>query len=183
MEQTGTVKLAKVLKIVVTIVFICNLIVLPLAPGVQMLGFDGIVAMAAYDLSDLWGNIVSAIAVYAWQNEYAAILAVSLFFYGTCTAIILWQARDVLGTIVKQDTFTTQNAKRMKVTAICMFLISVTAFFRMVWEFCYLQSIQPLFTYNTLSIPVFLVAGLLCMVMSALFRQAAELKEENDLTI
>ncbi|WP_279036002.1 DUF2975 domain-containing protein [Gemmiger formicilis] len=27
------------------------------------------------------------------------------------------------------------------------------------------------------------MAGLLCMVMSALFRQAAELKEENDLTI
>lgn len=31
--------------------------------------------------------------------------------------------------------------------------------------------------------PVFTVFGLLCLVMSALFRQAAEMQAENDLTI
>jgi len=40
-----------------------------------------------------------------------------------------------------------------------------------------------LFTYNFLFVPMFLLAGLLCMVMSALFRQAAELKADHDLTI
>ncbi|WP_289804203.1 hypothetical protein, partial [Faecalibaculum rodentium] len=39
----------------------------------------------------------------------------------------------------------------------------------------YYRSIGPLFTYNALFVPVFFMAGLLCMVMSALFRQAAEL--------
>ena len=37
--------------------------------------------------------------------------------------------------------------------------------------------------YNALFIPVFFMAGLVFMVMSALFRQAAELKEDQDLTI
>lgn len=40
-----------------------------------------------------------------------------------------------------------------------------------------------LFTYNTLFIPAFFMGGLLFLVMSALFQQAAELKEDQDLTI
>ena len=40
-----------------------------------------------------------------------------------------------------------------------------------------------LLTYNALFVPIFILGGLLCLVMSALFRQAAELKAENDLTI
>lgn len=38
-------------------------------------------------------------------------------------------------------------------------------------------------TYNAVAIPIFFMAGLLFLVMSALFGQAAELKEDQDLTI
>ena len=61
--------------------------------------------------------------------------------------------------------------------------ISGAALLRTVWGLFYYQSVGPLLTYNALFVPVFLVAGLGCMVMSALFRQAAEMKAENDLTI
>ena len=71
----------------------------------------------------------------------------------------------------------------MRRAAVCSFLIALAALLRMVWGFFYYGAIFPLFTYNALFIPIFAMAGLLCMVMSALFRQAAELKEENDLTI
>ena len=47
----------------------------------------------------------------------------------------------------------------------------------------YYASLRPLASYNTLFVPLFAMFGLLCLVMSALFRQAAELKAENDLTI
>ncbi len=47
----------------------------------------------------------------------------------------------------------------------------------------YYGSVAPLLTYNALFVPIFILGGLLCLVMSALFRQAAELKAENDLTI
>ena len=44
-------------------------------------------------------------------------------------------------------------------------------------------TLAPLFTYTTLFVPAFFMAGLLFLVMSALFGQAAELKEDQDLTI
>ena len=53
----------------------------------------------------------------------------------------------------------------------------------MVFSLFYYRSLQPLATYNALFVPIFAMFGLLCLVMSALFRQAAELKAENDLTI
>ena len=62
-------------------------------------------------------------------------------------------------------------------------LISCAALLRLVWGLFYYQSPAPLLTYNALFVPVFLMAGLLCQVMAALFRQAGELKAENDLTI
>ena len=37
--------------------------------------------------------------------------------------------------------------------------------------------------YTALFVPAFFMAGLLFLVMSALFRQAAELQEDRDLTI
>lgn len=51
------------------------------------------------------------------------------------------------------------------------------------WGICYYRSVMPILTYNFLFVPVFLIAGLVCLVMSALFRQATEMKVENDLTI
>lgn len=190
MEQTGTVKLAKALKILVTITFICNLIVLPLVPGLVGISTEGgIVALReAMASSTLIKPLIFLTVCWqflwrVWREQYACVLSIFLLFCGGCTAAILWQARGVLCTIVRQNTFTIPNAKRMKVAAVCCFLIGGAALARTVWGFFFFKSIQPLFTYNALFTPIFVMGGLLCMVMSALFRQAAELKEENDLTI
>ena len=61
--------------------------------------------------------------------------------------------------------------------------IALLAAVRMAVWFLRLRSAAPLFTFTALFIPVSLMAGLLFLVMSALFRQAAELKEDQDLTI
>lgn len=182
MEKSGVVRLARVLKVLVTIVFVCNLAVLFLVPGVTYLGFDGVVKLAAYEWSELRGNLIAGIA-FVWRQECTAVLTLFLLFCGVCTAVTLWQARGVLETIVREDTFTMPNARRLKRAAVCCLLISAAALARTVWGLFYYRSMAPVFTYNTVFIPIFLMGGLLCMVMSALFRQAAELKEENDLTI
>ena len=52
-----------------------------------------------------------------------------------------------------------------------------------IWGLWFYQSLRPLATYNALFVPIFTMFGLLCLVMSALFRQATEMKAENDLTI
>ena len=100
-----------------------------------------------------------------------------------CTAVILWQGRRVLGTILAGNPFQRENGVSLRRAGVCCFAISAAALVRVVWGLCYYQSIASLLTYNALFVPIFLLGGLLCLVVSALFRQAAELKAENDLTI
>ena len=74
-------------------------------------------------------------------------------------------------------------ARALKRAALACWVISGGAFVRLVLWLWVERGPAPLFTYNALFIPAFFMAGLLFMVMSALFRQAAELKEDQDLTI
>jgi len=53
----------------------------------------------------------------------------------------------------------------------------------MILEIIALKNPAPLITYNAAAVPIFFMGGLLFLVMSALFRQAAELQEDQDLTI
>jgi len=190
MEKTGVQKLAKVLKVLVTVTFICNLAVLPLVPGLVGIGSEGGIAVlrAAMEESGLVKPLIFLGVCWqyltrVWREPYTAVLTAFLWACGACTAVILWQARRVLDTIVAGSPFQRANAASMKRAAVCFFAISGAALVRTLWRFWYYGSIAPLFTYNGLFIPVFAMGGLLCLVMSALFRQAAELKEENDLTI
>ena len=111
------------------------------------------------------------------------VLALFLIFSGIQTAIILKQARRVLATILRGNPFSIENAVSLNRAAVCCFIISIAALIRVVFSIYHYHSMLPLASYNALFVPLFAMAGLLCLVMSALFRQAAELKAENDLTI
>ena len=89
----------------------------------------------------------------------------------------------MLDTVLRNAPFSVQNALRLRRAAACAFLIAAAAVIRTVWGLWFYQSLRPLATYNALFVPVFAVFGLLCLVMAALFRQAAEMQAENDLTI
>lgn len=188
LKQTHVQKLARVLKVLVTVVFVCNLIALFLAPGLAFLrGEEDLLGLMPCQnplrLAILFAKCWSwPLWIFA-EDLYGVVLALFLLFCGVCTAVILWQARRVLGTICVRSPFCLENAASMRRAAVCCFVISGAALARTIWGFCYYRSIAPLLTYNFLFVPLFLMAGLVCMVMSALFRQAAELKAENDLTI
>ena len=194
MEKTAVQKLAGVLKILVTIAFVCNLLVLPLVPGLVGINLGG-------GMEPVWelasnGDLLDPLRLVAvfflicwqalwriWREVSGGVLTVFLWLCGACTAIILWQARRVLNTILAGNPFQRSNAGNLRRAAVCCLVISAAALARLIWGFAYYRSLQPLFTYNALFVPLFAMGFLLCMVMSALFRQAAELKEENDLTI
>ena len=200
MEKTEVRKFARVLRVIVIVIFVCNIIVLFLVPaltyllGAMKMLFQeqgesiGVLEALERLSSDKLGSVLLVwLPFYAWreiwQDSYLAVLAMFLEVCGVCTAVILWQGKRVLDTIIKGEPFTLGNAANLKRAAVCCFVISAAALVRLIWGFFYYKSISPLLTYNALFVPVFLVGGLLCMVMSALFRQAAELKAENDLTI
>lgn len=99
------------------------------------------------------------------------------------SALLFFHVRRVLRTILGGAPFSMENAVSLKRAAVSAFLIAAAALARVVWSVWYYRSALPLASYNALFVPLFAMAGLLCLVMSALFRQAAELKAENDLTI
>ena len=196
MEQTSVQRLARVLRVMVIVVFVCNIIVLLFVPTLagmlaenrwdgqtmeRLLTGESVGFWLSFTIHS-WNPVIWMLALTA-DDLYWPVLSLFLLSCGTCTAIILWQGKRVLDTILKGDPFVLDNAKSLKRAAVCCFVISGAALARLIWGFAYYQSIAPLLTYNALFVPIFLMGGLLFMVMSALFRQAAELKEENDLTI
>lgn len=197
LEMTAVQKLARVLRILIVALFVVNLIALLLVPGLIFYSYDletgawigvedGLRHFADlyhYEADDamvwwLYGGFLVNL-----RFPQTAMIMFFLWLCGTCSAVMLWQARRVLDTILLGDTFSRKNAASMMRAAVCCFVITAAALIRLVWSIAYYKSSVALISYNTLFIPVFLVAGLVFIVMSALFRQAAELKEENDLTI
>ncbi len=195
MKQSDVQKLARVLRVLVLVTFVCNLIALVFVPTLA-----GMLAENRWDgqtvdrLLSGEGGFWLEFALYSWhpviwmlaltaEDLYWPVLTLFLLSCGVCTAIILWQGKRVLDTILRGTPFSPENACCLRRAAVCCFVISGAALARTVWGLCQYRSAAPLLTYNALFVPVFLMAGLLCMVMSALFRQAAEMKAESDLTI
>lgn len=161
MGKCAIQRTAKLLRVLVYIVLICNCLCL--------LGLPFIVLMTA------WAR--------RWSLDYAIMLLVFFAVCGCCTAVILWQAKRILDTIMAGDPFQNVNARSMSRAATACWLISGCALVRFVLETILVKSFVTIFMYNTLFIPGFFMAGLLFRVMAALFRQAAELQEDQDLTI
>ena len=191
MEKTAVQRLAQVLRVLVVITFVCNLIALFLVPGIAAFyvggGGTGLLENnSAFQFmrffTTVWHPVVWMLGA-AGESQDWVVLSLFLLSCGVCTAVILWQGKRVLDTILKGKPFTLRNAQNLKRAAVCCFLISAAALLRLAWGLAYYQSIGPLLTYTALFVPIFFMAGLLCLVMSALFRQAAELKEDQDLTI
>lgn len=191
MEKSTVYPLARVLKVLVTITLVCNLLALPLVPGLVMIGREGAHTLLDAALTGVENeNLVPIFFAVCWQAlpriwryPQAGVLAAFLLFCGVNTACILWQARRVLDTVIAALPFQRRNARSLRTAAICCGLISLAALVRLIWGFFYYGNATPLFTYNALFVPIFAMGALLCMVMSALFLQAALLKEDSDLTI
>ena len=183
MEKIPVRKIARVLYVLVLIALACNVIALYLVP---------VVVESAALLEE--GHLISAYLLGSWKawalvgwwrvfDAYQIVLTLFLLFSGCCTAVILWQARRVLNTILRGEPFSPENAVSLRRAAVFCFLIAGAALVRVLFSVCYYRSPLPLASYNALFVPMFAMGGLLCLVMSALFRQAAEIKAENDLTI
>ena len=196
MEGTKVQRMAGALRVLVLLVLVCNLLCLLLVPGLAGLladggpdtvrrafgaalglpGYEGqgFRSLPMYFIVSLWG---------VWTDGAAAFITAFLWLCGVCTALILWQAKKVLDTILRGSPFQMANARALKRAALCCWVISGAALVRLLWWFWHDGTLAPLFTYTALFVPGFFMAGLLFLVMSALFRQAAALQEDQNLTI
>lgn len=196
MEHTSVLCLARLLRVLVLTVFGICLFSLLLTPGFAALLAEGGPEMvrrafaAAFELPGYEGQGFKSLPMFfvvclwaVWMQLDTALLTLFYWLCGLCVLVILWQARLVLDTILNEDPFRMANARALKRAAVACWVISGGALVRLVLWLWAERGPAPLFTYNTLFIPAFFMAGLLFLVMSALFRQAVELKEDQDLTI
>ena len=196
MKTAASSRLAGALRVLVILTLICNLLCLLLVPGVAGLLSDGGPDMvrralgAAQSLPGYEGQGVQSLPMYfagslwgVWTDGSAAFITAFLWLCGICTALILWQAKLVLDTILKGDPFRMTNANALRRAAVCCWVISGAALVRLALWLWAERNLAPLFTYTALFVPFFTMTGLLCLVMAGLFHRAAQLKAENDLTI
>ena len=197
MEQTNVQKLAKVLRWLVALAFVCNIIALYFVPAIVLLSpielFQGFWdrLLILLQIQPLWEDDIYTpmvfVALFAWQEMWREPTSLPyvgfLLLCGISSAQILYQARRVLDTILAGSPFVGKNAQALKSAAVCCWVISGAALLRMILEIIALKNPAPLITYNAAAVPIFFMGGLLFLVMSALFRQAAELQEDQDLTI
>lgn len=183
MKSADVRKIAGVLNVLVGIALACNVIAVYMVPTVVLVGG----AQKIVTHPEQWGGLRGTAAAWThgwiWFSSYEWVLTLFLLFAGINTAVILWQARRVLQTILRGEPFSRENAVSLNRAALSCFLIAAAALARVLFSIAHYQSLLPLTTYNALFVPMFAMGGLLCLVMSALFRQAAEMKAENDLTI
>ena len=197
MEQTKVQRLAKTLRVLVRIAFVCNLIALFFVPAIVLLSPLELFQFAVDRLLNLLRIVplgeddiyipTLMLALSCWQMMWLEPTSLPyvgfLLLCGVCSAQMLYQARRVLDTILAGTPFVLKNALALKRAAACCWVIAGAALLRMILELIALKNPAPLITYNAAAIPIFLMGGLLFLVMSALFQQAAELQEDQDLTI
>ena len=112
--------------------------------------------------------------------------AVSLLVYypcGACTLAALWQARSVLRGMSTGAPFSSLNALRVRRVSFCCFAISGLTCARLAYQLANYPLSSIIWYYNTLFVPFFAAAGLFFLILAEIFRQAAELREENSLVI
>ena len=197
MEQTKVQRLAKTLRVLVRIAFVCNLIALFFVPAIVLLSPLELFQFAVDRLLNLLRIVplgeddiyipTLMLVLSCWQMMWLEPTSLPyvgfLLLCGVCSAQMLYQARQVLDTILAGTPFVLKNALALKRAAACCWVIAGAALLRMILELIALKNPAPLITYNAAAIPIFLMGGLLFLVMSTLFRQAAELQEDQDLTI
>lgn len=194
MRSVSVHRTAEILRVLVGVALACNLVILYLVPVAVLVDSHSLLGGVGEYLSGILcpgeddivaaGVAASLISwVWVWEEAGTAALAMFLAVSGVCTAVILRQAWRVLGTIIAGTPFAPGNAVSLNRAALSCYVIAGAALARVVFSVWRYRSPMPLVSYNALFVPMFAMGGLLCWVASALFRQAAEMKAENDLTI
>lgn len=99
--------------------------------------------------------------------------------------IALLKLKKLSNLVVKNNPFSIDSVKSLKVISICAFSEIVL----FIGGLSYLKGSTDLFKYTPMGAPVIVVVficvtiGFLCLVLSQLFEIAIEIKEENDKTI
>ena len=202
MTRISAHRLAKVAKLVVSLLMICTIVGMVSIPAMVLLtpegfcqgimdkllhlmGIKPLPAEQAELYIPLWWTF--AVVLVSWGEVWSQWVWIAHMAVMMLCAVSLWivlrQARDVLDAILSGEPFRRHSADAMRRASYGCWVIAGGALAWLIAEVCLSASSAPLYGCHALLIPVFWMAGLLLLLLSALFRQAAELQEDQDLTI
>ena len=118
--------------------------------------------------------VFKAAAYYPFINSIALQIIAVLIVSGITSLYILWEIRRIFKTIVNTNPFTIENVSVLRRIALASFVIAVTYIAKCIFWFTLATAII---------IIIFAIAGLFCLVLADVFKQAVLYKEENDLTV
>lgn len=111
-----------------------------------------------------------------------------IFFIGTSSLIlILYSLRLILRSVLEVNPFTMSNVKSLKNISICCFVITgcylINFFLNGQFKSFSLISIDSKGIHTDMEFLIFFFAGLFVLILAQVYKQAVEVKEENDYTV
>ncbi len=106
------------------------------------------------------------------ENYY--FLLVLMYITGFLALCVVYEMRKIFKTLNKKSPFVIDNVKSLNRIAYACFVISAAYIVKILFFSSFLTVVISM---------VFIIAGLFSMVLAGVFRQAVEVKEENDMTI
>ncbi len=119
-------------------------------------------------------EIGSGYAMLGPEHPLYMYFLVLLYISGILAFLVLDELRKIFKSCILEDVFIHKNVSRLLRLAILTFVISLV-FFSKVFVVNSVMTVVIVF--------VFFMASVFCLVLTLLFNQAIQIKEENDLTI
>ncbi|MBC7765783.1 MAG: DUF2975 domain-containing protein [Hyphomonadaceae bacterium] len=119
--------------------------------------------------------LVNYVRVFFGYDDFVLIpLMIILFTSGVCALYILFNLQKIFKTLVGGNTFIAENVSCLRKMAVASFLIALI----------YIAKCTFWFTIATaIIIIMFVIAGLFCLTLKDVFKQAIAYKEESDFTV
>jgi hypothetical protein len=111
---------------------------------------------------------------YGYVPTLAGPFDITLMSAGLCALYILWQFKIIFKTLVGGNPFVMANVSCLRKMAVACFIIAIVFLIRTVMYFT---------VPTTVIVIIFIIAGLFCLTLKDVFKQAVCYKEENDLTV
>lgn len=131
---------------------------------------------------------VTAAASYGKVNSFSLIFNCILFLTGSFSLMyILYNLKKILESVIKVTPFIMSNVQSLKKIAVSCFIISGTYvlnfFFNCQYKNFDFISIDSTGIHTDMEFLIFFFAGCFMLILAQVYKQAVEVKEENDFTI
>ncbi|MCL2492008.1 MAG: DUF2975 domain-containing protein [Coriobacteriia bacterium] len=115
-----------------------------------------------------------AMDFFGYDDSATLLFTIVLLASGLCTLFILWELKTMFRTLLGGDPFIAANVSSFRKIAVACFLIALIYVAKSIFLFS---------LTSVVFIIIFSLAGLVCLTLKDVFKQAIAYKEENDWTV